>query len=218
MMLPKGSITRLADTGAVVKALDWIYDRVVDTGEPGPLLSDTEIDAAIRSACLAAGTSGFVTGLGGLLTLPVAIPANIASVAAIHFRLITRIAAGRGYDPQDENVRALIYACLAGHAATKILKDVGVQVGTRLGRSAIQAIAGSTLARINQAVGTRLLTKAGTTGAVNMTKVLPLVGGVVGGAVDAASTRAVGAVATRMFPAVVIPGEGPIIEHEAEPA
>ncbi len=210
-------VTPKTDTSAVIKALDWVYDRIVPE-EPRPRLSDKQIDAAIRSACLMAGTSGFVTGLGGLLTLPVAIPANIVSVAAVHMRLIHTIAAGRGYDTADNTVRALIYACLAGNAATEVLKDVGLQLGTRLGQSAIQAISGPALARINQAVGFRLLTKAGSSGVVNMTKVLPLVGGVIGGTVDAASTRAVGAVAKRLFPAMPVPGDGPIIEHEGEAA
>ena len=33
-------------------------------------------------------TSGFVTGLGGLITLPVAIPANVSSVMYVQIRMI----------------------------------------------------------------------------------------------------------------------------------
>jgi uncharacterized protein (DUF697 family) len=44
-----------------------------------------------------------------------------------------------------------------------------------------------------------LLTKAGTSGLINLTKVVPIVGGLVGGAVDATVTRAIGAVARQVF-------------------
>ena len=38
------------------------------------------IDDLIRNQILLCGTNGFVAGLGGLLVLPIAIPANVASV------------------------------------------------------------------------------------------------------------------------------------------
>lgn len=44
------------------------------------------------------GTSGFVTGLGGAITLPVAIPANISSVLYIQLRMIAAVAKIGGYD------------------------------------------------------------------------------------------------------------------------
>jgi hypothetical protein len=55
---------------------------------------------------------------------------------------------------------------------------------------------------INKKVGFRLVTKSGTTGVVNLSKAVPVLGGVVGGTIDGTSTRAVGAVARRAFPSV----------------
>jgi len=52
---------------------------------------------------------------------------------------------------------------------------------------------------INKAVGFRLLTKAGSTGILNLTKMVPLVGGVVGGAFDGISTNIVGNTARDAF-------------------
>ena len=52
---------------------------------------------------------------------------------------------------------------------------------------------------INRKVGFRLLTKAGTTGVINISKAIPLVGGVVGGTVDGVATGVVGKVAKRTF-------------------
>ena len=37
------------------------------------------VNKLVKNQILKCGTSGFITGLGGLITLPVAIPANVAS-------------------------------------------------------------------------------------------------------------------------------------------
>ena len=50
------------------------------------------------------GTSGLVTGLGGLITLPVAIPANISSVMYVQMRTIACIAKMGGYDVTSDQV------------------------------------------------------------------------------------------------------------------
>ena len=53
--------------------------------------------------------------------------------------------------------------------------------------------------KINHAVGFRLITRAGTPGAVNLSKFVPFVGDVVGGSVDAAVTYSIGTVARSVF-------------------
>lgn len=55
--------------------------------------------------------------------------------------------------------------------------------------AAIRKLPGEALKRINQAVGFRLITKAGEKGIVNLTKFIPVVGGVVGGTFDAVTCR-----------------------------
>ena len=187
--------------GALIEALNWLYDRVAKSQEIADtakaLRSDAEIDRRIAYYCTMAGTAGFITNVGGALTLPVTLPANLLSVAALQLRLITEVASARGYDLHGLEARTLALACLTGNAALDILKEAGVRVGQK----AIGQIAGSLIAKINQAVGSRLLTKAGTQGVVNMTKFVPVVGGLVGGTVDALSTKAVGEIAKRVFSA-----------------
>jgi uncharacterized protein (DUF697 family) len=51
----------------------------------------------------------------------------------------------------------------------------------------------------NQAVGFRLLTKSGEKGLINLGKMVPLVGGIVGGTVDTVSTNIIGNVALKLF-------------------
>jgi hypothetical protein len=148
-----------------------------------------------------AGLTGFATNLGGLITLPVALPANLAAVLLLQLRMVIAIAVLRGYDPADERVKTLCLATLVGNGFSSLLKDVGVQVGTRLTRRMIERIPGVVLSRINRAVGFRLMTKAGTTGAVNLVRVLPFVGGLVCGLLDAGTTQAIAHAARQAFPA-----------------
>ncbi|TXE23945.1 EcsC family protein [Serratia marcescens] len=198
--------------GKVQKALDWAYDKAVN-GVPG-LDSAQElaasyikkdgdpatcVNALIRWQNTKASTSGFLTGLGGIITLPIAIPANITSVMYIQIRMIAAIAHMGGYDLKTDNVRALIYACLCGNAAKDILKEAGIKIGTQLSKSVINKIPGEVLKTINKAVGFRLLTKYGTQGSINLVKWVPLAGGIIGGAFDGVSTNIIGNVARKTF-------------------
>ena len=65
--------------------------------------------------------------------------------------------------------------------------------------SSIKKIPHALIIKINQRVGFRLITKFGEKGAVNLVKVVPVLGGVVGGAVDITTTMTVGKVAKKMF-------------------
>ena len=100
---------------------------------------------------------------------------------------------------RSDQVRTLVYMCLCGSAITDILKDIGIQVGTKLTKTAINKISGATITKINQTVGFRLVTKFGQTGAINLGKAVPFLGGVVGGTIDAVATRTIGKVAINVF-------------------
>lgn len=196
----------------MMQALDWAYDKAV-TGLPGldsaqrlaedylfeeGLLKD-KVNSLIRWQTTKAGTSGFLTGLGGLITLPVAIPANIASVMIIQVRMIAAIAYMGGYDLKNDKVKSLVYACLAGNAAKDIFKEIGIKTGARLTTAAIKNLSWRTILVINRKVGFRLVTKFGGKGVINLGKAVPLVGGVIGGTVDSAATRIIGNIARETF-------------------
>ena len=83
-------------------------------------------------------TSGFITGFGGLITLPVAIPANIGSVLYVQMRMIACTAHIAGYDTRSDQVQTLVYACLAGVAVNQLLKKTGVMFGEKLALNLIK--------------------------------------------------------------------------------
>ncbi len=144
-------------------------------------------------------TSGFVTGLGGLITLPVAIPANIGSVLYVQMRMIACLAHMGGYDTNSDQVQTLVYACLAGISVDQIIKQIGVQFGVRFANAMVKKIPGQVLVKINQKVGFRFLTKFGTKGIINIGKAVPVVGGVISGGFDFAETKVIANRAYKMF-------------------
>lgn len=196
----------------IMQALDWAYDKAIN-GIPGvdsaSELADSymekggskkdQANSLIRWQNTKAGTSGFLTGLGGIITMPVAIPANISSVMYVQMRMIAAIAHIGGHDIKNDQVKALVYVCLTGNAAKDILKDIGIVVGTKLTTNAIKRISGKTIVAINQKVGFRLLTKFGEKGAINLGKAVPLVGGVIGATFDSVSTNTIGNIARDTF-------------------
>ncbi|WP_419236289.1 hypothetical protein ACN09D_02895 [Serratia fonticola] len=72
-------------------------------------------------------------------------------------------------------------------------------MGMQLTRSAIRSVSGEVIKTINRAVGFRLLTKFGQKGSINLVKLVPLAGGIVGGALDSISTNIIGNIARQTF-------------------
>lgn len=144
-------------------------------------------------------TSGFLTGLGGIITLPVTIPANIGSVLYVQLRMIASIAHLGGYDPTDDEVQTLAYVCLANKSVAEIMQPFGIKIGEKMAENVIRKIPRAVLTKINRTVGFRLVTKFGESGKVVLGKMIPGVGGVVGAGFDFATTRAIAKRAYKTF-------------------
>ena len=198
--------------GTMQKALDFAYDKAIngvaglDTAEE---LAESyleksgskvdQVNSLIRWQNTKAGTSGFITGFGGLIVMPVTLPANITSVLFVQIRMIAAIAHIGGHDIRSDQVKTLVYTCLLGNVAKEVLKDAGIQVGKKLAINLIKQIPGKVLTKINQKVGFRLITKFGEKGVINLGKAVPILGGIIGGAVDIASTNTIGNTARDIF-------------------
>jgi hypothetical protein len=150
-----------------------------------------------------AAASGFVTGLGGIATLPVTVPASMAGLYIIATRMTAGIAHLRGYDVDTDEVRSAILVSLLGSAGASVLRNVGVEVGQKSTTAALQRLPGRALVELNRRVGFRLVTKAGEKGVVNLSKLVPLVGGPIGAAVDGVSCKTIAGYAMRTFTPVV---------------
>ena len=215
--------------GLISSALDWAYSQATSVlpglGGAEDLAarslrdhgsSEAAIDALIRRQTAFAGATGLVTNLGGIVALPLSIPANLGSVLLIQLRMVAAIAHLRGYQVSDERVRTAAYLCLAGSAGGSALQEAGVVLGTRISTRLLGQVSGAVLLRIKQAVGLRIVAQAGSSGLVNVAKVVPVLGGLVGGGIDALVTRGIGALAKQYFPAIASPDEtGPVIDGES---
>lgn len=197
----------------MMNLLDVCYDKALQGVLPGEksieelaedYLAKTSsiekaIDKLIGYQTVLCGTNGFITGLGGLLVLPVTIPTNVAGVIYVQLRMIAAIAHINGYDIYSDQVRTIAYTCLTGSSAANILKNVGIKISEKVAVNALKRVPGAILIKINQQVGFRLVTKFGQKGLVNVIKMMPLVGGIVGGVFDTGMTLTIGNIAKKVF-------------------
>ena len=197
----------------IMQLLDKLYDQsvhgIAKVSPPIEVLANNYLEKSkdtptaakkfINYQIAKCTTSGFLTGLGGLITLPVAIPANVGSVMYVQMRMIACLAHMGGYDTNSDQVQTLVYACLAGISIDQILKQAGIKFGNKFAMAMVKKIPGEVLIKINQKVGFRFLTKFGAKGVINIGKAVPVVGGIIGGGFDFVETKAIANRAYKMF-------------------
>lgn len=157
------------------------------------------MQALINWAVAKNAATGFVTGLGGVLTLPVMIPGALTASLAIQAPMVGAIAKVHGHDPKDDHVRTMILLCMTGAGMAEVAKKAGGQLAGKIAIRALEKVPGAALLKINKLVGLRLLTKFGEKGVVNLARLVPLVGGAVGAAFDGTTCYLVGRAADKAF-------------------
>lgn len=170
---------------------------------------EAAIRRIVRESVASAGTTGFVTGLGGLITMPITVPASVAGNFIINARLVGAIAYLRGYDLSDPQVQMMIQFVVAGVGIEQVVTEFGAKLGKQAverlaARDAWAAIGAIPAILIDKAVvrvGYLLVIRYGTSRtATVLTKMVPLLGSLVGGTVDASFTRTTAALARKTFP------------------
>jgi hypothetical protein len=204
----------MREENKAVKLVKWVSDKAVDGIRPlssahdlaDEYLLDTSyrtnhkrVDALINWETTKNFTSGFLTGLGGIIVLPFALPAAFAASWLLQARMAAAIARIYGHNIHSDRVRTFVIAALVGDSLKDIAKAGGIVISRGLTKSWIDNVSGRALIEINKRVGFRLLTKAGEKGAINLMKTVPFAGGFVGGAFDAAACRVVGRNARKLF-------------------
>jgi len=158
------------------------------------------IDAVVRQHVVLAAAGGFVTGVGGLFTLPVALPANVVGFYAVATRMVAATAALRGYDLREEGVRSAVMLTLVGADADDLLRKVGVPTTGRLTGLATQRLPGPAAMVVNKAIAFKLLTATGRSAFALLGRGLPVAGGLLGGGVDGFLLYKLGEHARRELP------------------
>ncbi len=159
------------------------------------------IDRVVRMHLAAAGTGGFVTGLGGFITMPVALPANVLEFYLVATRMTAAIAALRGYDLTQPPIRTAVLLALVGADADDLIHKAGIPTPTgKLTDLAAQRLPGPALMVLNKAVAFRLVGNVGKTTFARLGRGLPIAGGVVSAGLDTYMLKRIADHARREFP------------------
>ena len=105
---PLSSAANLAD--------EYLIDRDYDS-------NDERVAALIKWEMTKNFTTGFITGLGGIVALPVGVPSALVASWLIQARMAGAIARIYGHDLAEERVRTLILLSLAGDVAKQAMSD-----------------------------------------------------------------------------------------------
>ncbi|HSI86573.1 MAG TPA: EcsC family protein [Candidatus Methylacidiphilales bacterium] len=210
----------LALNSSLGRVMEWTYEHVLAGQPTAGLVSahelameysarsgslDDKIDALIKWQSAKAATSGFLTGLGGIATMPILLPTNMLVVLFVQMRMLAAIAILCGRDVHDSRVKSEIFLALLGNATGHGYREVGMQVGHKIAVSLADRVTYEVIRSANQAATLRILTYLAPRGLVRMSRVIPLAGGIIGAAFDAVSTRVAGRAAKKLF----LPGEVP---------
>jgi hypothetical protein len=207
------------DEGVVGRLIQVLLDAGIDG--LGPLRSATELaDRArrdtrttegavkkiIRSHVVKGGIGGFVTGVGGFVTMPVALPANVVEFYVGATRMVAAMATLRGYDVDDPQVRSAVLLTLIGSEADEVLAKAGLtgKSGKVVGLVG-QQLPPAALLMLNKAIGFRILRGVGEKAFARLGRAVPLAGGVVGGGIDVWMMKRIADHALGEFPPVTTP-------------
>lgn len=145
-----------------------------------------------------AAAEGFVTNLGGLVTMAVLVPTNIAGLAMLHCRMVAAIAHLRGYDLADPRVRNAVFATILGQDVVKDLTNSKKLPDSPRGIATGKTMDAQDADTISAAVVAELVARAAGKSTFSfLGKRMPVLGGVVGGVTDLWATRRIGKYAAK---------------------
>jgi len=170
-------------------------ERAEHKGDDAAAIKDI-IETHVRLA----GAQGFLTNIGGLVTVPVAVPANIAGLALIQCRMVAAIAHLRGYDLADKRVRSGILASLLGEERMLSMIKKKKLPGTPMA-VATAPVYDEHLSTVmaNEVAGEMITRMAGKRIAFTVGRRVPVVGGIIGAGTDGFATWQVGRYVDREF-------------------
>jgi hypothetical protein len=200
--------------GAAIPMIERLMDVGIDGRGPLPSAqsvadaalarhheAELAIDAMVRSHVGFAAANGFVTGMGGLVTVPIALPANVLGFYLVATRLVAGIASSRGHDISKPEVRSAVLLAMVGADADDLLMKASDAGTGRLVNLAAQRLPGPALMAVRKGVMFRLLVRIVKRSPARLGRAGPLAGGLVGAGVDAYLLKRIADHARREFTA-----------------
>ena len=159
---------------------------------------DKAVHEVIENHVRYAAAQGFVTNIGGLVTVALAIPTNITGLALIQCRMVAGIAHLRGYDLDDPRVRNAILTTMIGEDSVNTLVKKRKLPAPPMALATAPAHDPDLDTIISAEVAAELVTKvAGKRLAITVGRRIPIAGGFIGLGADAYATWRVGRYADR---------------------
>lgn len=156
------------------------------------------IREVVDSHVTLAGAQGFLTNVGGLVTMAVTIPANVSGLALLQAHMVGGIAHLRGYDLTDPRVRNAVLACMLGSDGVQSLIKSKKLPSSPMAIATAPAYDSALDTRIASEVATELFARvAGKRTLAAVGRKMPLVGGGFGMVTDGFTTYQVGRYAAR---------------------
>ena len=190
-----------SDDSSMADAVTPMIERLMDVGIDGrgPFRSaqsvaelalaqhrevEPAIDAMVRSHLRLAAANGFVTGLGGFVAIPIALPANVLGFYLVATRMVAAIASSRGHDIGQPEVRSAILLALVGADADDLVGRASEVGAGQLVNLAAQRLPGPALMAVRKGAMFRVLTRIGKKSRPRFGKAVPLAVGLVGAGLD----------------------------------
>jgi len=144
-------------------------------------------------------STGFITGLGGPVTLPLAVPSSLLSSWLLQARLVAAIAKLADHDLDNPRIRSLVLWALFGDAVKEVLKTTGVPMAKNLTARIVIQLPAHVFMAVQRKLGLVFLERTTRWGMNNLLKIVPVAGGAVAGTLDAIMMRKVGNTAIEWF-------------------
>jgi hypothetical protein len=188
------------------------FDRAVDGFGPLPGAAeaadkrlaehDGDVTATIRSLIDShvrlASVEGFLTNIGGLVTMALTLPLNVSGLALLQCHLVAGIAHLRGYDLDDPRVRNAVLACMLGEDTVRSLVKKKKLPSSPMAIATAPARDPELDSRLAAEVTGELLTRvAGKRTIAIVGRRTPVIGGGIGAVTDGYATYQVGRYAAK---------------------
>ncbi len=143
------------------------------------------VDHLVRSSVISGSAGGFVTGVGGFSSAPLAIPANVVEFYVQAARMVGAIAILRGHDIGQTPVRqAVLHTLVATQTDSVLTRAVSASRGGAVPRKLLGFLPSGALLVANKAIGFRVLRLMIQTLFGYLGRGVPLVGGLAIGFTD----------------------------------
>ncbi|MGH8906092.1 MAG: EcsC family protein [Egibacteraceae bacterium] len=180
-----------------------VRDRLASLRFCAPLALDPLARQYVSSSVMAAGLQGFVTNLGGTVTLPLSAPVDTLGTLAALVRATSGVMGSYGFEAETEAGAAHLRVGLLAAAGVSMATVEGTQIlASRLSRQLLERAAAE---RLSAALTGRLSRRIAA-GAFwqRLPRVMPVVGGAIGAGVNASVVRAMGGRARAHYRALLV--------------